>query len=85
MFIAIWEFRVRPGGGTRFEQLYGPAGDWVRLFRGDPDFLRTELIHDVSDRQRYSTLDFWESQKAYDEFRARAAEEYRQIACAAKV
>ena len=79
MFIAVWEFRVRPGAETRFQQLYGSEGDWVRLFRRDPHFRRTELIHDISDRQRYWTLDWWESQTAYEQFRSRAAEEYRQI------
>jgi heme-degrading monooxygenase HmoA len=79
MFIVVWEFRIRPGAETGFEKLYGPEGDWTRLFRQDPNFIKTDLIQDVHDRHRYLTLDVWESRKAYDDFRGRTIAEYRNI------
>jgi hypothetical protein len=32
-YIYIWEFHVNPGSQARFEEIYGPAGSWVQLFR----------------------------------------------------
>jgi hypothetical protein len=32
MFLALWEYEVKPGCEERFENVYGPEGDWARLF-----------------------------------------------------
>ena len=32
MFVILWEYEVKPGYAERFETVYGPQGDWVRLF-----------------------------------------------------
>ena len=37
MFVALWEFEVKPGCEDRFETVYGPDGDWASLFRRDAD------------------------------------------------
>jgi len=78
-FVIIWEFRLRAEMTKQFEQAYGSGGDWVRLFRQDPAFLRTELIHDVLDARRYLTLDFWASEAAYEAFRENRKDEYKNI------
>lgn len=77
-YVAIWEFRVRPGSEAEFERVYGDAGVWAEFFRGGAGFVKTELIHDTVAR-RYLTLDFWASQKEYDEFRQMNAERYQAI------
>src|SRR5437660_9938110 len=74
-YLIIWEFRVRAGGG-RFEKVYGPLGDWARFFARDDGFVRTELNHDLKDSRRYTTLDFWISEDAYDNYREQQASEY---------
>ena len=74
-YLIIWEFRVRAGGG-RFEKVYGPLGDWARFFARDDGYVRTELNHDLKDSRRYTTLDFWVSRDAYDNFRRQHAAEY---------
>jgi hypothetical protein len=66
-YVVIWEFVVRPGREARFERVYGPSGDWVRLFQQDPNHLRTELIRVPGTSRRYLTLDFWKSQSAYED------------------
>src|SRR5215472_16354783 len=37
MFVALWEFEVKPGCDERFATVYGPEGDWVQLFRSHPN------------------------------------------------
>ena len=66
---------MRAGGG-RFDKVYGPLGDWARFFARDDGYVRTELNHDLKDSRRYTTLDFWISEDAYENFREQHASEY---------
>jgi len=78
-FVVIWEFRAPSGQKDAFERAYGADGQWVRLFREDEAYLGTELIRDLKAEGSYLTLDFWESEEAYDAFRAKHAAEYEAI------
>jgi heme-degrading monooxygenase HmoA len=78
-YLAVWQFRPRPGAEQRFEEAYGPLGPWARLFARAEGFVRTELNRDLKDSRRYLTLDFWTSKEAYESFRARYAAEYAAI------
>src|SRR6267142_7065674 len=62
--------------GRRFEKVSGPLGDWARFFARDDGYVRTELNHDLKDSRRYTTLDFWISEDAYENFREQHASEY---------
>ncbi|HKV64325.1 MAG TPA: antibiotic biosynthesis monooxygenase [Candidatus Acidoferrum sp.] len=79
MFVALWEYEVKPGGEQRFEKAYGPDGDWVRLFRSDTHYYQTRLVRDSLRRGVYLTMDFWESRAAYQEFMSAHQAEYKQI------
>jgi len=76
MFVILWEFEVKPGCEKRFEQAYGSEGDWVPFFRRDPHYRGTRLLRDASQSNRYVTADSWDSQEAYESFRAQHREEY---------
>jgi heme-degrading monooxygenase HmoA len=78
-YVIVWEFRVRPGMQRQFEEACGFHGEWVRLFRQDPAYIRTELIQDVREARRYLTLDFWASEAAYEAFRENRKDEYKSI------
>ena len=78
-YVIVWEFRVRRGKAKQFEKAYGLHGDWVRLFRQNPAYIRTELIQDVHEASRYLTLDFWASEAAYEGFRESRQDEYKII------
>jgi quinol monooxygenase YgiN len=78
-YACVWEFRVAPERAAAFEQAYGPAGDWVQLFRRSPGYLRSELHRDLRDPLRYLTVDYWESRAAAEAFRARFAPEYEAL------
>jgi len=78
-YIVMWEFLTKPGEEASFEHAYGPDGDWVQLFRRDPRYMRTDLMRDIENPRRYFTLDYWQSQEAYDEFRAQHEQEYKRI------
>lgn len=68
MFVILWEFEVKPGSQERFQRVYGPQGDWVQLFSRDPRFRGSQLLRDPSRTHFYFTLDFWDSESAYQDF-----------------
>jgi len=70
MFVALWEFEVKPGCEERFEKVYGPGGDWARLSRSDSNYSETRLLRDPFRTAIYLTLDYWSTREAYEDFLA---------------
>jgi len=79
MFVALWEFDVKPGCEKRFQKVYGPGGDWAKLFRNDANYQETQLLHDPEHPANFLTLDFWASRQAYERFMATHAAEYEEL------
>jgi hypothetical protein len=79
MFLVLWEFEVKPGNEQRFEQVYGPGGDWDSLFRSDPNHAGTRLFQDMARTGVYLTADYWLSRKSYEEFLALRRSEYNTL------
>ena len=75
----MWEFHVEPGAIAEFEQIYGPEGDWARLFRINPEFLGTQLMRDADRPGRYLTLDRWTSREALQNFKRDHHAEYSAL------
>jgi heme-degrading monooxygenase HmoA len=69
MFLALWEFEVKSGCEGRFQSVYGAEGEWVRLFRADPQFIETRLLQDPVDPKKYVTVDLWKTHSAYESFK----------------
>jgi heme-degrading monooxygenase HmoA len=68
MFVILWEFEVKPGSEDRFQNAYGPAGSWARLFQRDPHYRGTLLQRDPARPHYYFTIDLWDSEAAYQTF-----------------
>ena len=79
MFLALWEYEVKLGSEKEYEKVYGPEGDWARLFRRDARYRGTRLLRDAEGERAYVTMDFWETQVAYEEFLKKHKDEYEQI------
>ncbi len=79
MFVALWEYEVKPGCEKRFEKAYGPDGGWARLFRSDSRYRKTRLVRDAFRRGVYLTMDFWNSREASEKFMATHREEYKAL------
>jgi len=78
-FIYMWSYRVTPHKAAEFRQLYDPQGAWAQLFRRTPGYLDTKLYRDRHDRNRYVTIDRWESEEAFRNFRSTRASEFEQL------
>ena len=79
MFVALWEFEVKPGCEEKFERVYGADGAWAKLFAGDAAYRWTRLVKDVERERVYLTLDFWETREGYEKFKKENAAEYGRI------
>ena len=78
-FVAVWQFRPKPGSEQAFQDAYGPKGIWARFFGNGEGFIGTELNRNLKDRDCYLTLDFWESKAAYERFHEKNAAGYSRI------
>jgi len=79
MFLVLWEYDVKPGFERRFERVYGPDGEWVQFFRGDPHYRETRLLLEPSRPSAYVTLDLWDSRETYENFRQQNREAYQAL------
>ena len=78
-YVYAWTYRVKPGAHATFEKYYGPAGAWVHLFQGASGYRSTTLYQDRRDPDRYLTVDIWESEDAFQTFRAGCAAEFEHL------
>ena len=78
-YLAVWEFRVKPESIAEFERVYGPEGQWARLFRRSNEYLGTELLQDRECPGRYLTIDRWASHEALQRFKQEFAAKYAAL------
>jgi hypothetical protein len=69
MYCYVWSYVVRTECLPAFRTAYGPDGDWVQLFRRDPEYIRTTFLGDRDNPARFVTIDFWTSREACLSFR----------------
>lgn len=75
-FVTVWSYAIVTGKEKHFESLYGKDGDWVKLFKKHPDYIKTELAKDLNDNSRYITIDYWKSKESYYRFREEVKKEF---------
>jgi heme-degrading monooxygenase HmoA len=79
MFVILWEYEVKPGREEVFEKVYGPKGDWARLFQADPRYRETRLLRDLSRPRCYFTLDYWDTETDFTRFKAAHGAAYTEM------
>jgi heme-degrading monooxygenase HmoA len=75
----IWEYEVLPSEEAEFLTHYAADGTWVGLFQRSEGHLATELYRDRAQPQRFITIDHWQSEAAFREFRSRFAAEFEAL------
>ena len=79
MIEVVWEFVVKPEAVATFQEMYGSEGMWAALFARHPGFAGTRLLQDTAFRQRFLTIDSWESESRFAEMRLAAREDYARL------
>ncbi len=79
MYLILWEYVVPPDRAAEFERIYGPAGDWARLFARSAEYRGTELLRGRATAGRYLTIDRWTTREAYEAFRRQWETDYMAL------
>jgi heme-degrading monooxygenase HmoA len=79
MFVIAWQFDVLPEKIEEFEQQYGAQGVWRDLFARSEGYIGTRLLRDSAQTHRYVTLDLWDTEAAFQEFRDQHKQEYEDL------
>jgi len=74
-----WIFHVKPRKQRVFRRIYGPAGNWAKLFAKDPHYIGTDLLHHPRDARCFLTMDRWTSRSAYHNFKKQYRQEYAAL------
>ena len=79
MFVRIWQFRVPSEKADGFRAVYGPEGEWARLFRRQAGYRGTELFHSATHPNVFLTIDRWDSAEAWAAFLRAWGDEYAAL------
>jgi hypothetical protein len=75
----LWIFHIKAANERTFRRIYGPGGDWARLFAKDANYIGTELLHHATSTGCYVTVDRWASRAAYHNFKKRHRKEFAAL------
>jgi heme-degrading monooxygenase HmoA len=75
----VWQFEVAEEKISDFEAAYGPQGNWAQLFRSSSEYRGTELLRDAYVQGSYLTIDRWESEGAFRNFRRENDQAYELL------
>jgi len=78
-YVTIWQYDIYPSLRAAFEQAYGSDGEWATLFRRSSDYVRTDLLRDPLQSNRYLTLDYWQTHAAWVGFQTTYQREYAAL------
>lgn len=62
----IWTYRVWPESREAFAKAYGPNGEWVRFYAQSDNYIRTDLLIDEKNPDRFSTIDYFKTKESRD-------------------
>ena len=70
MIAIMWQFDVRNGRETEFEQLYGVNGEWTTISRHARSYLGSSFLRDQNRPSRYVVIEYWSEMIVYEQHRA---------------
>jgi hypothetical protein len=59
MIAIMWQFDVKAGRETEFEQLYGADGAWTAMNRHTRSYLGSSFLNDQNRASRYILVEYW--------------------------
>ena len=69
MIAIMWQFDVKNGRETEFEQLYGVDGEWTAMNRHTRSYLGSSFLRDQNRRSRYIVIEYWSEMIVYKQQR----------------
>ena len=70
MIAIMWQFDVRNGRETEFEQLYGADGAWTAMNRHTRSYLGSSFLRDQNRSYRHIVIEYWSEMIVYEQHRS---------------
>ena len=70
MIAIMWQFDVRKGHETDFEQFYGTEGEWTAVNRLTRSYLGSSFLRDQNRASRYIVIEYWSEMIVMEQHRA---------------
>ena len=83
MYRIPFEYDVAPERCARFEEVYGPDGEWARFFRTGAGYVETTLERLAPGS--YRVTDHWDTRADYERFLERNADRYAALSRAGEL
>ena len=81
MIAIMWQFDVKHGSETEFEELYGADGEWTAMNRLSRSYLGSSFLRDQNRSSRYLLIEYWSEMLVYEqhkEFRSEAVTSFEE-------
>jgi hypothetical protein len=90
MIAVVWQFDVKTGQETQFEEFLGAEGEWTKISRQARSYLGSSFLRDQNQPARYLLIEYWSELVVSEKYRkyrsnAIAALERRRTATVAAV
>jgi hypothetical protein len=59
MIAMMWQFDVKAGRETEFEEFLGPNGEWTKVSRHARSYLGSSFLRDQNRPRRYVLIEYW--------------------------
>lgn len=70
MIAIMWQFDVKAGRETEFEEFYGAGGPWTSLNRHTRSYIGTSFLRDQNRTSRYIVIEYWSEVLVYEQHRS---------------
>jgi heme-degrading monooxygenase HmoA len=70
MIAIMWQFDVKEGRETEFEQFYGADGEWTSMNRHTRSYLGSSFLRDQTRSSRYMVIEYWSEMLVYEQHKA---------------
>jgi quinol monooxygenase YgiN len=67
----VWQFDVKSGNESAFEEFYGAAGEWTAVNRHSRSYLGTSFMRDQARTSRYLLIEYWSEMLVYEQHKSR--------------
>jgi len=70
MIAIVWQFDVKEGRQSEFEQFYGADGEWTLMNRHTRSYLGTSFLRDQNRASRYLVIEYWSEMLVSEQHKA---------------
>jgi quinol monooxygenase YgiN len=75
----VWQFDVRPGSESEFEDFCGADGEWNAVNRHNRSYLGSSFLRDQNNAERYLLIEYWSEMLVYEQHRSYRSDEIARL------